>query len=64
MSAFVPPGCTRLVQPLDVSLNKPFTDLVDRQYNSHFEDNLDLWVLGKINASQRRILMTKWVGSA
>ena len=34
---------------------------MDKQYNTHFED---AWVSGKITASERRILMTKWVGSA
>ena len=62
--AFVPPGCTSLVQPLDVALNKPFKNLVDAQFNEHFEANLDAWVLGKISATERRILMTSWIGAA
>ena len=37
---------------------------MDKQYNTHFEENLNAWVSGKITASERRILMTKWVGSA
>ena len=35
--AFIPPGCTSLVQPLGVALNKPFKILVDAQY---YEANL------------------------
>ena len=62
--AFVPAGCTSLVQPLDVALNKPFKNLVDAQFNQHFEANLDAWALGKISASERRILMTQWIGAA
>ena len=47
-----------------MALNKPFKDLVDAQYNTHFEQNLNAWVMGKISASERRILMTRWIGSA
>ena len=38
--------------------------MVDAQYNGHFEANLDAWALGKISASERRILMTRWIGAA
>ena len=62
--AFIPAGYTSLIQPLDVALNKPFKNLVDAQYNNHFEANLDAWALGKISASGRRILMTSWIGAA
>ena len=37
---------------------------MDAQYNAHFEENLNAWVMGKISASERRVLMTKWIGSA
>ena len=54
----VPPGCTSRVQVVDVLKIR----------RSLFEDNLDKnhdqYVDGKINASQRRILMIKWVGEA
>ena len=55
---YVPPGCTSRVQVVDVLKIR----------RSFFEDNLnkklDQYVDGKINASQRRVLTTKWVGEA
>lgn len=30
----------------------------------HPESNLDAWALGKISASEHRILMTQWIGTA
>ena len=33
-------------------------------FEDHLDKNLDQYVDGKINASQRRVLMTKWVGEA
>ena len=49
-----PPGSTSRVQVVDVTVNKPFKD----------DKHLELYVEGKLSASQRRILITKWVGEA
>ena len=61
---YVPGGCTSLVQPVDVSFNKPFKSAVERQATQHMQENLDSYVHGRINASARRVLFTKWVGQA
>ena len=61
---YVPGGCTSLVQPVDVSFNKPFKSAVERQATQHMLENLDSYVYGRINASARRVLITKWVGQA
>ena len=60
----VPPGCTSRVQVVDVLINKPFKDELRSLFEDHLDKNLDQYVDGKINASQRRVLMTKWVGEA
>ena len=61
---YVPGGCTSLVQPVDVSFNKPFKSAVERQATQHMQENLGSYVHGQINASARRVLFTKWVGQA
>ena len=60
----VPPGCTCRAQVVDVLINKLFKDEVRSLFEDHLDKNLDQYVDGKINASQRRVLMTKWVGEA
>ena len=62
--ALVPPGTTSLVQPLDVSVNAEFKGIIERLQNEHMHANVSLYVEGKMSASQRRVLISKWVGQA
>ena len=35
-----------------------------QQFEKHLEENLQRYTEGKISASERRVLVTKWVGKA
>ena len=61
---YVPGGCTSLVQPVDVSFNRPFKRAVERFASQHMKENLQSYVQGKFDASSRRILFTRRVGQA
>ena len=60
----IPPGCTSKVQPLDVSINKPFKDYLPTQFEKHCDENIELYISNKLTASKRRVLVTKWVAEA
>ena len=35
-----------------------------RKIPKHFAENIDKYMVGKLSASDRRVLMTKWIGGA
>ena len=60
----VPPGATSKVQPLDVTFKAEFKKSVDRLATEHLSTNPEQFMTGKVTASDRRVLFTKWVGTA
>ena len=46
----VPPGCTSLVQPMDVVFNKPFKNTIEKLATAHMQDNLNDYLTGKLTA--------------
>ena len=60
----VPGGITGRVQPLDVSINKPFKNYVRELFEQHLDANPKLYVDGKLAAGERCVLITKSVGQA
>ena len=61
---FIPGGCTSLIQPLDVVVNKPFKAAINYLATQHMQEKLDDYVDGRISANKQRVLFTKWVGQA
>ena len=57
-------GNTSRVQVVDTLISKSFNDEVHSLFEDHVDENLNQYVDGKINASQRRVVMKKWDGEA
>jgi len=62
--SFIPGGCTRLVQPLDVSVNKPFKELVreltdEKIFELESIDQFERWTVG-----DRCVVTTFCIGDA
>lgn len=57
-------GCTSLVQPIDVCINKSFKAAVEKLATQHMQENLEAYVNSSVTASSRRLLFTKWIGQA
>ena len=66
LARFYPPGCTDIVQAVDAGAGALFINLYTAAQDVWLdtESNLEAWESGKLTASQRRILMTQWVGEA
>jgi len=70
--SMIPPGCTSLIQPLDVSINKPFKDILRDILENLLDDyettnHTCLRELSPTNFSsiaERRVLVTHAVGQA
>ena len=61
-----PGGCTDALQPIDAGLGALIKVEVGRQLDIWLEngDNVERWESNALTASDRRVLLTKWVATA
>ena len=61
-----PPECTDLTQAVDAGLGRNVKVLTAKEFECwlEYDENLEKWEDGKLSASDKRILITHWVGAA
>lgn len=52
------------MQPLDVGFNAEFKKEVAAQFDAYMKAHMEKWTSGSFTASERRILITRWVAEA
>ena len=60
VTAFIPEGCTGLVQPMDTSINKVLKEKISELLDEEVEANPELWE-NDFSVADRRIIITKVV---
>jgi hypothetical protein len=58
-TSYIPRGCTRFVQVLDVSLNKPLKALIAQATADHADKYYERYIAGDFTVGDRRVLLTK-----
>ena len=64
VTAFIPEGCTGLVQPMDTSINKVLKEHISLLLDVEAERNPTLWDNAEFSIADRRIVITKVVAEA
>ena len=63
-TSFIPSGTTGCVQVCDIVVNRSLKARIEDLADQYIDKNEREWVEGKYTVSQRRVLLTKWVGQA
>ena len=62
ITSFIFSNCIDYVQILDVALNKPIKNKISELTDISYETNFEKWKKKTYTMSERRILLTQWVG--
>ena len=54
----IPSGCTGMIQPLDVAINKPLKALIKEEHDIYWDHHPEEYEKEKFNIGDRRVLLT------
>jgi hypothetical protein len=63
-TSFIPGGTTGFIQVCDTVVNRSLKARIEELADQYIDEHERDWVEGKYSVSQRRVLLTKWVGQA